>query len=163
MTTNTTFAYTAENTFSGFLSYEGKHLRSAYFITVDGHKLLLPKMGKSLSSDNGNIIFVHSWLQASVTDRMYNDDKFIVRSRLGMCFYRTLKYLGLTEPQTVKLNGKLSFQYEDKRIDVAATLTYVFNVKDKIFKCIISQDEFVPTEEENDFTYQIFKLFFGND
>ena len=160
METTMKFVYTPENTFSGFSDYEGKHLCSAYFINSNGDKLLLPKMGKSILSSEGNIIFVHSHLQATATDRMYHDSQFVVRMRLAMCFHRTLVSLGLDKPQSVRLNGKLSFIYDDERIEIDATLSYLYDVENKIFKCIIAQDVYTPTKYEEEFAYKIFKLFF---
>ena len=161
MGTTMKFVYTLENTFSGFDNYEGKHLCSAYFINSNGDKLLLPKMGKSILSSEGNIIFVHSHLQATATDRMYHDSQFVVRMRLAMCFHRTLVSLGLNEPQSVRLNGKLSFIYNNERIEIDATLSYLYDVENKIFKCIIAQDVYTPTKYEEEFAHKIFKLFVG--
>ena len=149
MTTNTAFAYTAENTFHSFNDYEGKHLCGAYLIDND-NRLLLPKMGKSILSSDGNIIFVHSYRQASATDRMYNDNDMIVRKRMILSFIRFAKHYNISRYEgTHSKRCVLAFKYEGQENSLPCRITWVVDFKTKVFKCIIGEDVMhISAEEE---------------
>ena len=141
------FTYTAENTFSGF-SDEGKHLCNAYIIADDGVKLLLPKMGKSILSNDNNIIFVHSYRQATATDRMYNNDQMIVRKRMILSFIRFAKHYNISYEGTHSKMCTLAFKYEGIEYQLPCRITWVVDVNNKIFKCIIGDDAMHASPEE---------------
>ena len=145
------FTYTAENTFFGFYDYfEGKHLCSAYIIGDGGNRLLLPKMGKSMLSSDGNIIFVHSYRQATATDKMYNDNEMIVRKRMILSFIRFAKHYNIIQYEgTHSKRCVLAFKYEGIEYQIPCRITWVIDFNNKVFKCIISDNVMHASPEEN--------------
>lgn len=143
------FTYTAENTFSGFSDYEGKHLCSAYIIGDGGNRLLLPKMGKSILSSDDNIIFVHSYRQATATDKMYNDNEMIVRKRMILSFIRFAKHYNIIQYEgTHSKRCVLAFKYEGIEYQLPCRITWVIDFNNKVFKCIIGDDVMHVSPEE---------------
>lgn len=156
METTMKFTYTAENTFRSFDDYEGKHLRSGMFITNNGIKLLLPKFGKSLTANSGEIIFVHSWAQACVTDKLYNDNKDVVRARMVMCYSRFLEAYALEEPEGhYHREGRLQYMYEGETYTIPCRITWRLDTEDKIFKCTLGSNIYELTANEIDLLNKI--------
>lgn len=149
-TTNSTqFSFNADNTFASFTDYANKYLQSAMFITNDGKKLILPKFGKSLLSAEGNVIFVHSFAQANSTDKLFNNDQMVVRQRMLLSFIRFVKAYHIEDYQGhhSKL-GTLSFKYDGVQHETPCKIVWVVNFEEKLFKCILSADEYSMTPEE---------------
>ena len=150
------FKYTSENTFNGFTGHEGKHLQSGIFITNSGIKLLLPKFGKSLLSNGGEIIFVHSWSQASITDKLYNDDKDIVRARMVMCYSRFLDAYALEEYEGhYHREGTLQYVYEGETYTVSCRITWKLDTESQTFKCTLGSNAYELTAKEIDLLNKI--------
>ena len=157
METTKKFVYTTENTFNGFVNdYEGKHLQSGTLIAPSGQKLILPKFGKSLLSGSGELIFVHSWEQASVTDRMYHDDKEVVRARMVMCYSRFLDSYALENIEgKYHREATLSYQYDNEIKEIACRITWILDFESRIFKCILGGNAYELTPKETDLLNKI--------
>ena len=155
----TKFKYTTENTFNGFVNdYEGKHLQSGTLITPSGHKLILPKFGKSWLSKSGEIIFVHSWSQAIITDKLYNDDKEVVRARMVMCYSRFLDAYAIENIEgKYHREATLSYQYDNEIKEIACRITWNLDFENKIFKCTLGSNAYVLTPKEADLLNKIRK------
>lgn len=157
--TNTnTFSFNADNTFASFSDYANKYLQSAMFITDDGKKLILPKFGKSLLSAEGNVIFVHSYAQANSTDKLFNNDQMIVRQRMLLSFIRFAKAYDIQEyaGHHAKV-GTLSFKYDNVQHEIPCKIVWVVNFEEKLFKCILSADEYSMTHEEEEEVHAIIR------